>query len=144
MQYPFQLKREDCSILGQVIFKHLEKHQISMRELARRSDVTQPGLRAACLKRGNPTKSTLHKLSPVISIPLSELNWMVRKNHLRNVYEIDLVNVLLICIEDILRSLQVMVEKIPEQSRLPLDKLVDLAFDSAEAIMLPQSKNICH
>ncbi len=138
MQYPFQLKKEDCSLLGQAIFQYLEKQKISMRELARRSDVTQPGLRAACLKRGNPTKSTLQKLSPVIGIPLSELNWMVRENRLRNEYEPDPIDFLLLCIENIFKSLKAMAEKMPEQSRPPLDKLVDLAFDNAENIKPPR------
>lgn len=139
MKYPFQLKPEDCSLLGQEIFKHLETHQISMRELARQADITQPGLRAACLKRGNPTKNTLQKLSPVLGIPLSELHWMVRENRLRNEYEPDLIDFILSGIETIFKALIAMAEKLPEHSRPSLDELVDLAFDNAENIKSPRS-----
>lgn len=67
---------------------------------------------------------------------------MVRENHLRNIYELDLVNILLIYIENIFESLKAMAEKMPEQNRLPLHELVDLAFDNAETIMSPRIKNI--
>lgn len=139
MKYPFQLRPEDCSLLGQAIFKHLETHQISMRELARQTNVTQPGLRAACLKRGNPTKSTLQKLSPVLGIPLSDLHWMVRENRLRNEYEPDLIDFILLGIETIFKALIAMAEKLPEHSRPALDELVDLAFDNVENIKSPRS-----
>jgi transcriptional regulator with XRE-family HTH domain len=139
MRYPFQIKQEDCSLLGQAIFKHLETHQISMRELARQANVTQPGLRAACLKGGNPTKSTLQRLSPVLDIPLSELQWMVRENRLRNEYEPDLVDFILIGIATILKALKAIAEKMPDDNRLSPDELVDMAFDSAENTKSPRS-----
>ncbi len=37
-----------------------------MNELAKQSGISQPGLRAACLKRTNPTDTTLNKLSKVL------------------------------------------------------------------------------
>lgn len=61
-----QLKPKDCSPLGKLILQYIEEHNLSMSQLAREVGITQPGLRAVCLKRTNPTESTLKKLSEVL------------------------------------------------------------------------------
>lgn len=66
MAAKLQIKPQDCSPLGKLILQHMEEHNISMNELAKQAGITQPGLRAACLKRTNPTDATLKKLSKVL------------------------------------------------------------------------------
>ena len=66
MAAKLQIKPQDCSPLGKLILQHMEEHNISMNELAKQAGISQPGLRAACLKRTNPTDTTLKKLSKVL------------------------------------------------------------------------------
>lgn len=66
MSAPLQIKPKDCSPLGLLILQHMQEHQVSMNALAKRSGISQPGLRSACLKGTNPTDSTLKKLSTVL------------------------------------------------------------------------------
>lgn len=61
-----RIRLEDCSPLGKLLLQHMEEHSISMNELAKQAGISQPGLRAACLKRTNPTDTTLNKLSKVL------------------------------------------------------------------------------
>ena len=61
-----RIKPEDCSPLGKLLLQYMEENNISMNELAKQSGISQPGLRAACLKRTNPTDTTLNKLSKVL------------------------------------------------------------------------------
>lgn len=66
MKFVLQLKPDDCSPLGQLILQYMEAHGLSMNQLAKQVGITQPGLRAACLKGTNPTESTLRKLATVM------------------------------------------------------------------------------
>lgn len=66
MSAPLQIKPKDCSPLGLLILQHMQEHQVSMNALAKRAGISQPGLRAACLKGTNPTDTTLKKLSRVL------------------------------------------------------------------------------
>ena len=66
MAAKLQIKPQDCSPLGKLILQHMEEHNISMNELAKQAGITQPGLRATCFKRTNPTDTTLKKLSKVL------------------------------------------------------------------------------
>lgn len=61
-----RIKLEDCSPLGKLLLQYMEENNISMNELAKQAGISQPGLRAACLKRTNPTDTTLNKLSKVL------------------------------------------------------------------------------
>ena len=68
---------EDCSVLGRVILKHMRDNQTSLRELSKTAGITHPSLRRICLSQGNPTDSTLRKLSPVLKIHPIELYFLV-------------------------------------------------------------------
>ena len=67
---------EDCSVLGRVILKHMRDNRTSLRELSKAAGITHPCLRRICLSQGNPTDSTLRKLSPVLKIQPIELYFL--------------------------------------------------------------------
>jgi transcriptional regulator with XRE-family HTH domain len=67
------LQPEDYSLLGKFVLQYAKEHKISMNELARQAGISQPGLRAACLKGACPTDATLQKLSKAIGKPVTEL-----------------------------------------------------------------------
>lgn len=71
-----KIKPEDCSVLGKVILKHMRENRTSLRELSKAAGITHPSLRRVCLGQGNPTASTLRKLSTVLKIHPIELYFM--------------------------------------------------------------------
>ena len=68
-----QIQPKDCSPLGLLILRHLEKQHLSMNRLAEMADIPQPRLRGACFKGTCPTPETLRKLSRVIGMHHLEL-----------------------------------------------------------------------
>lgn len=68
-----RIKPEDCSPLGKAVLKHMQEYNMGLREFAREAGITHPTLRAHCLGQGNPTESTLRKLSKVLKIHPVEL-----------------------------------------------------------------------
>jgi hypothetical protein len=68
-----QIQPKDCSPLGLLILRHLEKQHISMNRLAEMADIPQPRLRGACFKGTCPTPETLRKLSRAIGMHHLEL-----------------------------------------------------------------------
>lgn len=82
-----QLKPKDCSPLGRLILQHMEEHNISMNQLAKQAGITQPGLRAACLKRTNPTQNTLQKLSKVLGKHPLELYTLAYENRIEELQD---------------------------------------------------------
>jgi len=73
MPVRLQIQPKDCSPLGLLILRHLEKHHLSMNRLAEMADIPQPRLRGACFKGTCPTPETLRKLSRVIGMHHLEL-----------------------------------------------------------------------
>ena len=71
-----KIKPEDCSVLGKVILKHMRENRTSLRELSKAAGITHPSLRLYCLGQGNPTNSTLRKLSTVLKIQPIELYFL--------------------------------------------------------------------
>jgi transcriptional regulator with XRE-family HTH domain len=63
-----RIKPEDCSPLGKVVLKHMKENNMSLRELSKEAGITHPSLRRHCLGQGNPTESTLRKLSGVLGV----------------------------------------------------------------------------
>lgn len=63
-----RIKPEDCSPLGKIVLKHMKENDISLRELSKAAGITHPSLRRHCLGQGNPTESTLRKLSNVLGV----------------------------------------------------------------------------
>lgn len=87
MSAPLQIKPKDCSPLGLLILQHMQDHQVSMNALAKQSGITQPGLRAACLKGTNPTESTLKKLSKVLGKHPLELYFLAYGDRIKELQE---------------------------------------------------------
>ena len=71
-----KIQPEDCSVLGKVILKHLRENRTSLRKLSKAAGITHPCLRAHCLGQGNPTDSTLRKLSKVLNIHPVEMYFL--------------------------------------------------------------------
>lgn len=71
-----KIKPEDCSVLGKVILKHMQENRTSLREVSKAAGITHPSLRLYCLGQGNPTDSTLRKLSKVLKIHPVELYFL--------------------------------------------------------------------
>jgi lambda repressor-like predicted transcriptional regulator len=71
-----KLQPEECSPLGLLILKHIEKNKISMNQLSRHVGCSQSGLRLACLRGTNPTEITLRKLSKVLKVHPVELYFL--------------------------------------------------------------------
>lgn len=82
-----QLKPKDCSPLGRLILQYMQEHNVSMSQLAKEVGITQPGLRAACLKRTNPTESTLKKLSEVLGKHPLELYTLAYENRIEELQD---------------------------------------------------------
>ncbi len=73
--------------MGLLILQHMHEHQVSMNALAKQSGITQPGLRAACLKGTNPTESTLRKLSKVLGKHPLELYFLAYGDRMKGLQE---------------------------------------------------------
>jgi transcriptional regulator with XRE-family HTH domain len=77
-----QIKHSDCSPLGKFILQYMEENQVSMNELARQADVSQPLLRGACFKQTCPRPETLKKLSRVLGKHHHELYAMAYESRM--------------------------------------------------------------
>ncbi len=84
MPAKLQIKQSDCSSLGRLILQHMEENQVSMNELARQAEISQPLLRGACFKGTCPRPETLMKLSRVLGKPHYELYAMACEGKLGN------------------------------------------------------------
>ena len=79
-----RIKPEDCSPLGKVVLKHMQENDISLRELSKAAGITHPCLRAHCLGQGNPTDSTLRKLSKVLKVHPMELYFLAYGDRIKS------------------------------------------------------------
>ncbi len=68
------------------MLQYAEERNISMNEVARRAGISQPGLRAACLRGASPTDVTLQKLSKAIERPIAELYDLVYKARIEELH----------------------------------------------------------
>jgi transcriptional regulator with XRE-family HTH domain len=75
-RFGLKLTLEMCSPLGQLVLEYLDKHNISLSQLAKQCGLTQQGLRVSCLKGTTPTDTTLRKLAPVLGKTPSELHYL--------------------------------------------------------------------
>lgn len=79
-----RIKPEDCSPLGKVVLKHMQENDMSLREFARVAGITHPTLRAHCLGQGNPTETTLRKLSTVLKVHPMELYFLAYGDRIKS------------------------------------------------------------
>ena len=129
-----RLNPKDCSPLGQMILQYMEDHQLSMTELADQTEITRPGLRAMCLKRGNPTKSNIRKLARVMNVPLVEIYRLVCENKIRNAYKPDAIDFILQGFDTIVKVFLELAEKLPEQEKPSDYELLDKALKAIKSI----------
>lgn len=129
-----RLKPKDCSPLGQLILQYMEEHQLSMTALADKAEITRPGLRAICLKRGNPTKSNIRKLSRVMNVPPVEIYRLVCENKIRNAYEPDAIDFILKGFETIVKVFLELAEELPEQEKPSDYELLDKALKAIKSV----------
>lgn len=91
---------------------------MSMNALAKQASITQPGLRAACLKGTNPTESTLKKLSKVLGKHPLELYLLAYGDRIKELQEEANDNYLESLLREIFEILR-HAELVSAESRLP-------------------------
>lgn len=123
-----ELKAKDCSPLGQLILQHLEDNRMPMTDLADKAGITRPGLRSMCLKRSSPTRTSVEKLSPAIGVPIADLLRLVYRNKIVNSYKPDLIDLILMGFEDVLKALHHWAAEMPESERPSECALLDEAM----------------
>lgn len=129
-----ELKPGDCSPLGHLILQYLQENQLSMTELADKAGITRPGLRAMCLKRSNPTKSSIQKLARVMDRPTTELYRLVALNKIINAYEPDAIDFILEVFETVFKALHKLAEKLPERERPSDFELLDKTLKTIKSL----------
>lgn len=130
--FVLRIKPEDCSLLGKEILNFTEQNQLSMTEMARRTGITQPGLRAIVLKRGSPTKINIDKLARVMGKSPSKLYQLVYEEKLKIMafphdpnYD---PNFLLVIFNNLLKSFWKYTAHLPKNKRPSDYELFDKAF----------------
>jgi hypothetical protein len=95
----------------------MEDNQISMCEMARRADLSQPGLRACCWHKAMPTETTLRKIARVLKLPPAQLLKWVYEDKIRYGYQAGVADALLQTVEDTIKVLQITTNNYPEDKR---------------------------
>lgn len=137
MKFVLQLKPEDCSPLGQLILQYMEDHELSMNKLAKQAGITQPGLRAACLKGTNPTEITLRKLSSVIDVHYVQIYLLAYEDRIQAGIpneKTDTITYIRQAFVDIFKALSDGVSSLPEEIRPSDSHLVDTTLKTIKSL----------
>ena len=137
MKFVLQLKPEDCSPLGQLILQYMEDRELSMNKLAKQAGITQPGLRATCLKGTNPTESTLRKLSSVIGVNYVQLYLLAYEDRIQagiSNEKTDTITYIRQAFVDIFKALSDGVSSLPEDMRPSDSNLVDTTLKTIKSL----------
>lgn len=137
MKYGLQIKPENCSRLGQEILNHMEKHQISMREMARQVGITHEGLRSCCWHRAMPTEATLRKLAGVMGKPPEQLFRWVYRDKIKYGYEAGVAEALLQAIEEAIKVIRLLVNDYPPDKRPSDYEIIEQALNQTLKIFKP-------
>lgn len=132
-----RLRPEDCSSLGQLILQYIEEQGITMNKLAKQSGISQPGLRATCLKGTNPTENTLRKLAKVIGVQPVELYFLAYGERVLDDIpggESDTIAFLRQAFIDIFKALSDGDSDLPEALRLSDSELVDTIIKKIKSL----------
>jgi hypothetical protein len=62
----------------------MKEHNMGLREFGRVAGITHPTLKAHCLGQGNPTATTLRKLSAVLEIHPMELYFLAYGDRIKS------------------------------------------------------------
>lgn len=113
-----QLNSEDCSEIGLLILEYVAKYQLTFTEMAERVGISRAALRIVCLKRGNPGKRTIPRLSEVLEKPEQELCRMVCENKLKLMYEeAEVVELTLSTLDSFVQTLHRRLGDVPEEKK---------------------------
>ncbi len=137
MKFVLKLKPEDCSPLGQLILQYIEEQGMSMNQLAKQAELTQPGVRAACLKGTNPTETTLRKLALVIGKHPVEIYLLAYGDRIQSgipCEEIDTITFVRQAFIDIFNALSHGVSCLPEELRPSDSELVDTTLKKIKTL----------
>lgn len=135
-----RLKPQDCSPLGQFILQYMEENKLTLTELAEKASLTRPGLRAMCLKRANPTQSSLVRLALAMNKSPVDLFKLVCLNKQINPYNPDVFDLFIKGIEIVFKEMQELTLGLPEQERPSDMELIDRAIDTVRSCM-PNSES---
>jgi Helix-turn-helix len=131
-----QIKPEDCSPLGQLIFQYLETQAISMNRLAELSGIPQPRLRGACFKGTCPTPETIRKLARAMGkhhLELYTLAYEGRVEHLPEDANDDSLDMLMRELFETAREMKLVAPKLrPSKSKIR-KALMELGFQPEQA-----------
>lgn len=137
MQFVLRLKPEDCSPLGQLVLQYMEEHDLSMNKLAKQAEITQPGLRTACLKGTSPTESTLRKLSNVMGVHHVQLYLLAYEDKISAGIpseKTDTIAYIRRAFVDIFKALSDGVNGLPEEIRPSDSHLVDTTLKTIKSL----------
>ncbi len=81
-----QIDATDCSKIGLLILEHMEKHQLTLIEMADKSGVSLAALRIAMLKDGDPGKRMIPQLARTLNVSEEELLHLNAENRLDMIY----------------------------------------------------------
>lgn len=114
-----QLNPDDCSEIGLLILDYIEKHQLTLTEMAEQVGISRAALRVVCLKNGNPGKKTIPKLAQVLGKSEQELCRLVFEHKLKLMYENndDIINLSLNTLNSCVEILQKNLENIPKSEQ---------------------------
>jgi transcriptional regulator with XRE-family HTH domain len=82
-----KIDRDDCSKIGLLVLDYINDNKLTFTDMAERVGISRAALRIACLKLGNPGKSSIPKLASVLNQTESELCQMICENKIRQMYE---------------------------------------------------------
>lgn len=137
MSFELKIKPEQCSKLGQEILKYMEEHNLSMREMARRANLSQPGLRDCCWHRANPTEATLRKLAGVMGRPPEQLFRWVYRDKIKYGYEAGVAEALLQAIEEAIKVIRLLVNDYPPEERPSDYEIIEQALNQTLKMFKP-------
>jgi plasmid maintenance system antidote protein VapI len=129
-----KLAYDDCSPLGQFILEHLLKEDLTLKDLAKRSGLTRPGLRVMLEKRGSPTETSLIKLAKGMGVSPHLLLQLKHQNSIENPITIDTINLFLKAVDEFLKTFTEITKNLPEEKRPDSDEILLMAVKSARLI----------
>lgn len=130
-----RLKPQDCSPLGQLVLQYLGDNGITLTDLAQRADLTRPGLRAMCLKRSNPTQSSLIRLAKAMDKSPVDLFKLVCLNKQINPYTPDVFDLFIKGIEIVFKEMSELAKEVPLEQRPSETELIVKAYDAVMSYM---------
>lgn len=129
-----KIEPKDCSPLGELILKYMQENQLSMSDLADRTEISRTGLRSMCLKGGNPARTNIRKLARALNVPPIEIYRLVCENKIRNAYAPDAIDSILQGFNAIVKIFLELAELLPEPEKPSDYELLDKALKAVKSV----------